>query len=140
VAKLSLYNNIRTLLSLPAAARLNGTVNGAAVNTNIGLANFRTAMLVVIAGTITDGSHAVTVEDSVNGSTGWVAVPAGALQGALPTVVAANDDVVFEVGISPDPTRPFLRAVAVTTGATTGGIFGAVIVLGQPASTPVSHA
>lgn len=137
--RLSLYSTTRGRLTLSPATRTNGTVNGTAVDTNIGLANFRAAMLVVLCGTITDGSNAIAIEDSANGSTGWAAVDPGRLLGSLPTITSTDDDRVFEVGVSPDPNRPYLRAVAVTTGATTGGVFGAVIMLGQPASTPVSH-
>ncbi len=131
----SLFDETRLVASLNPAVRTNGTANGTAVDTNLNRQNFRVALLLVAAGVITDGSHTVSVEDSVNGSTGWVAVPADRLEGAA--LVALTTGARQERGIVLDPTRPFLRAVAVTTGATTGGLFCADIMLGQPAQTPV---
>jgi hypothetical protein len=129
---LDLYSETRVRTSLSPAARTNGTVNGAAVDRSL----FSGVMVVVQTGTITDGSHAITIEDSADGASGWAAT-AGQLQGSLPTVGAANDDTLFEVGVLGG--RQFFRVVQTTTGATTGGIVGAVVVLGHPKHTPVSH-
>lgn len=131
----SLFDSTRLVRSLDPAARTNGTANGVAVDTNINRQSFRVAMLLVYAGAITDGTHTASVEDSVNGSTGWTAVPAERLEG--PALAALATGARQERGIVLDPTRPFLRAVAVTSGATTGGVFGADIQLAQPAQTPV---
>ena len=62
---------------------------------------------------------------------------AGLLQGAAPTVVAANDGTVFEVGIG--LTRRYLRAVVVTTSATDGGIVGCHFLLNAPRFAPVAR-
>lgn len=136
----TIYSHARSRPSLSPATRTNGTANGVAVDINYQLANYRSAMLVVTTGTVTDGSHAITVQDSVDGSAGWVNLAADQLQGSPPTITGTDDDRTFDVGVVPNPARPFLRAVATTSGATTGGIFDAVFVLGQAASTPVSHA
>jgi len=130
--QLDLYSQTRVRTSLSPASRTNGTVNGAAVDR----AGFSGAVVVVQTGTITDGSHAITIEDSADGTSGWAAT-AGQLQGSLPTVVAANDDTLFEVGVLGG--RQFMRVVQATTGATTGGLLGAVVVLGHPKHAPVAH-
>lgn len=130
-----LYDSTLVRRTVSPAVRTNGTVNGAAVN--FGPGGFDSAIVVVTTGTITDGSHAVAIEDSDDGSTGWAAVPAGRLQSVPPTIVAANDDTQFEIGVT--PVKQYLRVSVTTTGATSGGAFAAVVVAGEPGSLPISH-
>lgn len=130
------YETTLVRRTISPAARANGTVNGVAVD-RAASGGAEEAVVVVLTGVITDGSHVVSVEDSDDGTTGWAAVPAGQLQGTVPTVVAANDDTIFEVGVA--ASRRFLRASIATTGATTGGVIGSVIVLGDFRHTPVTH-
>lgn len=123
--------------SLSPAART-ATANGVAVDKNIagGAAD---AIVVIATGTITDGTHTISIEDSADGSTGWAAVPAAQLQGTVPVIGAADDDKVFEVGVI--DSKQFLRVTSTLSGApVTGGVYGAVIVLGDLRTTPVSHA
>lgn len=129
-----LYDSVVTRRSISPAVRVNGTVNGAAVN--LGTTGADSAIVVVLTGTITDGSHAVTIEDSADGSTGWAAVPAGQIRGTLPTIISTDDDTQFEVGIT--PSKQYLRVVVVTTGATTGGAFAAAVVV-KGDTSPVVH-
>lgn len=134
----TIYNDLRALPSLASAARTaNAAVNGSAVNVGIGAQNFTVAMLVVLAGTITDGSSAIKVQESADGSTGWTDVPAARLQGANVAVGASDDDKVLEQGVIIDAAKPFLRAVATQSGATSGGTLGALFLLGSPNRTPV---
>lgn len=136
----TIYNSVRALPSLPVASRTaNAAVNGTAVGLDQSGQDFRVAMLVVLAGTIADGSSALTVQESADGSTGWTDVPAGRLQGANITVGAADDDVVREQGVIVDPLKPFLRAVATQSGAVTGGTLGALFLLAEPSRLPVSR-
>ena len=106
-----------------------GTVNGASVDTQ----NFESAVVHVVTGTITDGTHVPSLEDSPDNST-WTAVVAADLTGAFTDVVAASDDEVQEVGYQ--GIKRYLRAVVVTTGASTGGLVSATIVLGNPRTIP----
>jgi hypothetical protein len=131
-----LYDSTLLRRTIAPAVRTNGTHNGAAVN--FGTGGFDSAIVAIVTGTITDGSHAVAIEDSDDGATGWGAVPAGRLVGSPPTVVAANDDTVFEIGVT--PAKQYLRVSVTTTGATTGGLLAAVVVAGEPGSIPISHA
>jgi hypothetical protein len=91
---------------------------------------FRSVTFAVHAGAITDGEHAVTIEDSANG-TDWVAAAASDLQGSLPTLTDADANTVTEVGyVGP---RRYVRMVLTTTDSTTGGYVDAVALLGvQP--------
>lgn len=131
-----IYDEIVVRRSVSPAVVTNGTINGAAVN--LGAYGADSAIGVVITGTVTDGSHAVSFEESDTGTSGWTAIPVGRLSAAAPTVAAANDDTQFETGIT--PAKAYVRVVIVTTGATTGGLLAAVVVIGDVGTTPVSHA
>lgn len=133
----TLHSSTKAVRTLSPAVRTNGASNGAAVDTTAD--DFQVAMLVVSSGAMTDGSVAVTAEDSANGSTGWTAVPAERRQGSLPTIADTDDDAVFEVGVVIDPLRPYLRAVATVSGATSGGLTSAVFLLGMPKSYPIAR-
>lgn len=135
----SLYNELITRVSVPIAARVNATTNGTTVDRSDpsgGSDSTTTAMVIIFAGTVTDGSHAFVVQDSDDGSS-WATASAGDLQGAVPTVVAADSNKVFEVGYT-GPKR-YLRVSATGTGGTTGGVFGAVVILGGAGRTPVQR-
>lgn len=133
---MSTYDQLLVKHTLGPAARTNGTANGAAVDRAVN-GGMQEAVVLVSTGVVTDGSHAVTIEDSADGSTDWVAVAAANLQGSLPTVVAANDDTVLEFGVR--SSRRYLRAVVTTSGATTGGIMGVTIALSAPRFAPVTR-
>ncbi len=140
MARETLYNKVLARLSLPVALRsANATVNGTAVDRadpTGGYDGFNSAMAVVVAGTITDGTHTVTIQDSDDGSTGWVNAAAEHTQGSA-VITSTDDNVVFEIGYT-GPKR-YLRLSVTTAGATTGGTFGGVIVLGDPSREPVQR-
>lgn len=131
----SLYNStVARSTLLPAAYTAN--TNGTTVDRHApALSNFRAAMLIVHVGAVTDGTHAVALEVSDNGSD-WAAPAAEHLQGPAISVTSSNDEAVFEVGYT-GPAR-YLRAVAtVDDEPETGGIYGATIVLSEARRTPV---
>lgn len=123
----SMWDDTAVRVSLPPAARTTAaTVNGTAVDTRGNNNFFQQAMVVAVAGTVTDGTHTVKVQDSDDGTTGWADVPASAVQGSL-TQLASN--TVQRLAID-QITRRYLRCVVTTGGTpTTGGVVGAVIVL-----------
>jgi hypothetical protein len=138
----SMYDDTAVRPSLsPAARATNGSVDGTTVDMQ-GTRNwFRVAMLIVVAGPITDGTHTVTLQDSEDGATGWVDVPADAREGAFPALTTADSNTARRVGYL--GRRRYVRARITTTGApaTTpvGGIIGAVILLrGGRGQTPVT--
>lgn len=133
----TLHTRCLSRLALASAARTNGTANGATIDLAVYGNHFRTAMFVITTATITDGTHAVTLEHSNNG-TDWTAAPAARRQGSLPSIVAADDDTVFQVGYVVGTER-YVRLVATTSGATTGGVFSAVAVLSGASSDPVAR-
>lgn len=131
-----LYDEAVVRRTLSPAVRTNGTGTGAAVN--LAAYNADSAIVAVITGTVTDGSHVVAVQDSDDGTTGWANVPAGRLTGTPPTITSAGSDTQFEIGVQ--AARDYLRVSVTTTGATTGGLIAAVVVAGDPGSSPISHA
>jgi hypothetical protein len=137
--KSSVYNNVLGFQSITAANRTNGTVNGTAVNLwshTVGRQKFGGAIVLVQTGTITDGTHTVEVQESDDNSS-FTAVADADLQGTEPAIAAANDNVIYEIGYR--GSKQYLRVSVVTSGATTGGTFGAVLLLGQPRRLPVAH-
>jgi len=137
--KTTVYNNVLAFQSVTAANRTNGTVNGTSVNLwshTVGRQKFGGAAVLVQTGTITDGTHTVEVQHSDDNSS-FTAVADADLQGSEPAIGSANDNVIFEIGYM--GTKQYLRVAVVTSGATTGGTFGAVLLLGQPRRLPVAH-
>ena len=132
---MSTFDEVLFQHSVAPAVRT-ATATGTAVSRVVN-GGMQDGVLVVYSGPITDGSFAVTLEDSADGSTGWAAVPAAQLHGSLPTLTAADDNTVFEVGVR--TTRDFLRAVVTVSGATDGGLVGAAVVLGSPRFAPVAR-
>jgi hypothetical protein len=133
----TLYTKGLARVALTSAARTNGTVNGTAVDSSVFGNDFRSVFFIVQTGTVTDGSHAVTLQDSADGSTGWANVDASTLQGSLPTITSADDDVLFQFGHLLQ--KQYVRLVVTTTGATTGGIFAASAVLFDASTEPVAR-
>lgn len=135
----TLYPKTLALAALPSAAlAADEAVNGTTIDLGVYGNDFRTVMFVVQTATVTDGTHAFTLEESVNG-TDWTAVPASRVQGSLPTVVAANDDVVFSFGYVPS-TQQYVRCVVTSADTTTGGVIGAVALCSEGSTSPVARA
>lgn len=131
-----LYDSVLVRRSVSPQVRTNGTVNGAAVNLSTNGSD--SVIVAVITGTITDGSHVVSIEESDTGAGAWTAIPAGRLNATPPTITSTNSDTQFEVGAL--PSKAFVRVVIVTSGATTGGLMSSSIVAGEPVYLPISHA
>lgn len=136
----SVYNHVRAKATLAIAART-ATANGTAVDRALSGASgtnewFGSATLLIHTGAITDGTHAITLEVSDDNSS-WAAAAAGDIQGSLPSIGSSNDDALYEVGyVGP---KRYLRAVTTVSGATTGGVYGATILLGFPNVLPISR-
>jgi hypothetical protein len=128
----SMFDDTTARVTLATALRTNGTVNGTAVDTAGTGNNFRSAMLLLVPGTITDGTHTVTLQDSDDGST-FAAVPADQVQGTLSAAATNTPQRQAYLG-----SKRYLRASVVTAGATTGGTTTAVILLAQGSGAPVT--
>jgi hypothetical protein len=108
-------------------AKVTGTVNGDTVDRlQAGVGDYQSILFVIQTATITDGSHAFTVQDSDDGTT-WATAATTDVGGTAPTLTLTDDDVAKDVGyVGP---KRYARLVAVSSGTTTGGIFGALAVL-----------
>lgn len=127
-----LFNNVQVKPSLTNAART-ATATGTAIDRTSNGSNFHSAMVVVHTGTITDGTHTITVEES-DDNTNWTT--ATALQGPAPAVAAADDDKIFEIGYLGD--KRYIRVKTTVSGSpSTGGIYDGLVVLGDPRNAPV---
>ena len=131
----SMQDDTAARLSLAAAVRTNGTVNGTTVDMAGTGNNFRTAMLLVLAGAVTDGSHTVVLQESDDNSA-WAAVAAVDLQGTLTAVGTGQANTVQRQSYL--GSKRYLRASVTTTGATSGGLTSAVILLAQGSGAPVT--
>lgn len=125
--KATLYNDCDVKLSLNPAARTDGTANGTSADRHTDSQAYRSALVIIHAGAITDGTHTFEVQDSAN-DTDFTAVAAEFLQGTEPALGEDDDNEVHVIGYTGN--RRYLRVVCVTSGATSGGIASAVIVLG----------
>lgn len=134
----TLYSSSLARPALAFVARTaNAAVNGTTVDLGVYGNDFRTALFVIATGAVTDGTHTVKLQHSEDDSN-WTDVSADRLQGSAPAITSSDDDKVFAVGYIVG-TEQYVRVVVTTAGATSGGIFGAVAVLGEASSTPVAR-
>lgn len=130
------HNNVLAQAALTGVtARVNGTINGVAVDTNQFNNGFRDVEFVVNIGTVTDGNHALSVEESDTSGGTYTAVDASRVFGAGQTLTSANSNSVAAIGCR--PTKRFVRLVSTVTGTTTGGVYQAAAVLGNGNAHPV---
>jgi len=80
MSKNDLYTSTLVVAALPSAVRTTGTVNGTTVDLGVFANDFRTALFVISAGTITDGTHVFKLQDSPDGTV-WTDVDAKHVQG-----------------------------------------------------------
>lgn len=120
----STYDRVAVSNSLTIGTRTNGTVNGTAVDT-AAKGGMKSIGVWVQTGTLTDGVHTFSVQESADGSTGWatIADPGGGqaprIHGTATVTAAANDDTIFNFGVT--TSLRYVRLVCVTSGATSGG-------------------
>jgi len=126
MASRDLVNNISVAQTLAPAART-ASANG----TGVDLQGYESAAVVIAAGTITDGTHTIEIQESDDNST-FTAVADADLQGSEPTVAS---NTVYEVGYL--GSKRYIRAITTVSGATSGGVYGAVVVRGHARSKPI---
>lgn len=127
------YSNVTARATLAIATRT-ASANGTGVDRVGGGMMYQDAAIVVHTGTITDGTHAVDVQESDDNSA-WNSVAASELQGAEPSIVAADDDKLFVIGYK--GIKRYLRVAITASGTTSGGTYGATVLLSNPRVAPV---
>ncbi|MDD3289073.1 MAG: hypothetical protein PHX43_08785 [Alphaproteobacteria bacterium] len=127
-----LIRKVQVAQSLSPAARVNGTSVGTAVD----LRGFDAAMFVVSFGTYTDGTHAPSVQHSMDGTT-YNSCGASDLDGTFSALSGtAGNNTVQSVGYI--GSQRFVRVVMTVSGATTGALGAANVVAGYPRNAPVA--
>ena len=126
MATVDLYNNLSAVTTLAPAART-AAATGAAAD----LQGYEGAMIQAVVGTITDGTHTLTVEESADGTT-WTAVAAANLQGSFNALATNTNQKAGYLGA-----KRYLRVNTGITGATTGGVYAVAVVRGNPRKAPV---
>lgn len=132
----TLFSNAFAVKALASGTVQTGTTNGIALDLAQGGNNFREVLFIIHSGALTDGSYAVTVEESDASGSGFAAVDSARVQGSLPTFALTDDNVWNSFAVR--PTKRYVRAVVTATGATTGGVLAATAVLGSGSNNPHS--
>jgi hypothetical protein len=123
-----LHNVISSAVSIAPAANRTASING----TGVDLAGFRAAVALVQWGTVTDGTWTATIEESDDNSSFATATD---ISGAFVARTSANDETVEEVSYT--GSKRYIRVVVTeTVASTTGAIFNALIVRGEPLTAP----
>jgi len=103
----------------------------------IDLQDYEGATFILQSGTVTDGSYAVLVEEGDDsGLSDAAAVADGDLIGteANAAFVAADDNEVRTLGYRGE--KRYIRVSLVSTGTTSGGVFGATCIKSHPHVKP----
>jgi len=124
---MDIKQTIDVVNSLTPAART-ATANGSGVD----LSGFHSAEVAFVVGTITDGTHTPSVQESDDNST-FTAVAAADLIGTLAALATGVNQRVGYRG-----TKRYLRAVSTVSGATTGGVYAGVVVRSDARKQPVA--
>ncbi len=130
MAKVDLYNNILVVKGINPAV-YDDSQNGPAHD----LQGFESAVIIIQSGTITNGTHTFSLEES-DDNADWDAVDPNFVQGTLPVLTfAAGSDSVTRIGYV--GMKRYIRVVVTVTGApNVGGLYGTSCVKGNPHSAP----
>lgn len=139
---LDLLNRISVLSALKPQAARTASATGDTVDlmTNNGS---NSCVFMVIAGVITDGTHAFKLQDSPDGST-WADVPTtspGYVQGSGQSFTSSTTaGTCIKIGYlgNTNGGYRYVRLATTVTSATSGGFYSAVAVLGHGALLPAA--
>ncbi|MFC9085354.1 hypothetical protein [Nocardiopsis dassonvillei] len=127
---MDLYNNMLVKPAIPLAAH-----TATATGTTIDRSGYEGVLVVAVVGDVTDGDHALALEHSDDGQE-WEAAPTTTMQGELGTLDSTSEAGVVEVGYL--GTARYVRVVSTVTGSpATGGVYGALVLLGGAFVSPV---
>lgn len=133
----NVYSNTLAVKALNSGTIQTGTTTGVAVDTGVFSNNFRDVLFVITSGALTDGTYAVTVEESDQSGSGFAAVNSSRVLGPLPSFAATDDDTVKSFGVLPN--KRYVRIVVTATTATTGGVLVATAILGAGSNNPAAR-
>lgn len=135
MAKRDLYHNIGVITNIiPLAAHT--TTVAIASSATLDTYGYYGIVVEAVCGTITDGTHTLTVYESDTDVTGnYTLVASGDLLGSFAAISssAATNQKVGYIG-----SKRYLRVVDTVAGTTTGGVYGVVGIVGYPMHKPVA--
>lgn len=120
------HNEVSVSNSLAPVGNRNASANG----TGIDLAGYRATAVVFSVGAITDGTHTPKLQESDDNSS-FSDVAAGDQSGTLAAFTASTNQEVSYIG-----SKRYIRAVVTVAGATTGGMYAALVLRGNPITAP----
>jgi hypothetical protein len=128
-----LNNSISSAVTIAPAANRTADTNGSGVD----LAGYRSAVAIVQFGTVTDGTWTPKLEESDSSGSGYSDVAASDLSGSFTATTSSNDETTQEVAYL--GSKRYIRvSVIETVASSTGALFNAVIVRGDPITKPAS--
>lgn len=133
----TLYTPTLAVKALQSQTVQTGTVSGAVLDMALYGNNFRDILFVLHSATLTDGTYAVTVQESDSSGSGFAAVADERVNGSLPSFAATDDDTWKSFGVR--PSKRYVKLVITATGATTGGVLAATAVLGNGSNNPAAR-
>lgn len=129
-----LQNNIEAKRSLDPAA-ITSSTSGTTV-TLTGDDVYSGAMVNAVVGSWTDGTHDIHLEERDSGGT-FADVTSGDIDGSQVTVSGTTDESsVFQWGYT--GTKDEVRVASDVSGATTGAVYGADVIVGGARDYPVT--
>lgn len=132
----TIYNNVRAVGALPAAVYTAST-NGATVDRRgANLENYRAIGVAVNVGVVTDGTHAISIQDSDNGTDWAAAAAADVVGGPVSVTSSAGGSATYQLEYKGN--KRYVRVVTAVSGSpATGGRYSAVLLLGSPRRAPL---
>ena len=121
-----LDGRLSAAVSVAPSGNRTASINGSGVD----LANYDSALAIVQFGTITDGTWTASLEESDNNSD-FTAVAAADQSGSFTGATSSTDETTQQVAYL--GTKRYIRVVVTeTVASTTGAIFSALVVRGNP--------
>lgn len=135
MAEYDQVSEVKVLLAIKVIAHAD-IVDGEDIDTK----GFESATFVIATGILGTGTVDFTMQEADDDGSGspdtYANVAAADIIGALPTILATEDDKVFRSGYRGK--KQWIRIQNVETATWTSMIHGAVCILGNPTSSPVA--
>lgn len=110
------------------------TVTGDITGNQIDVTGFRSIAIVAIVGSVTDGTHVLTVQESDNGSD-WSDIPAEEIDGNLDDITSSN---AGNQKVNLMTSKKYIRVNVAASGVTSGGDYAVAVVKGNSRKEPVA--
>lgn len=121
--------DLASIMAVPVKSLDVGAKTASADGASADLKGFHSVAVVVDSDAWTDGTHTISLEESDDNST-FTAVASDDIIGSAPVIDGAtDDDQAYKFGYSGG--KRYIRVITTVSGATTGAIYGALIVKGH---------